>query len=757
MAKTMLSVFQDRHKASDAAMDDTLALLQFADGETKWPCSWKKWQDHSRSSTLQPVLIERWVLLPCGSMYERDMSQALEDIACRYCQKEYPSKTARTLDNQLAYLPIKHWLQQLVSTFPDCFLITHVPQENAARDPRGGAAYARMWANSPNDVSRATLMLACDTAVSSSMKKVTCLFAFVQELGPVMACKFPLMLAVYVGKHTPKADQFFHPLVQDLKQWESKPVKVSNFLSPMSSEMDCIEMDVNVRVLGIVSDAVARSWSSGGPGHASRHPCLQCFVEGTKGLDGTMRFNPVSEPLLEQRAKESFLAESKVFLGNKKKHQPCAIMQRLAINQAEYDDLHRRFEEKRLQGSKRSKHEYVWKGIRSLSPLTDIQHIHPIEAYPVDMMHAVILGVTASAYKSLGSAGNKLRFTGTSAELDAATANIVMTSNVVRGIEPLSRLNDFKSAHLEHYLHIWPFLRVSYLPSDVKQLLRYLSAGVAYLMNEISAQKLSSSRICFEWYLTFLKKMEPHYWTFNAHSVLHLPRFAELYGPLMPWSAYALEAHMGKAVTKLTSNTHPSVQILKKYSRIMGAGRACMALKGSTKDNQDLVRVMNKLTMPHLLEYVRAVGKGVIIDPDDDMALVLGQADVQKWKWKLYSKCTCMPAGLSLTTMSYTMGKTKDHVVHERTGKLIALTHIWKRISHDDDNDSDIFVVGRPIESLMQYQTFEGVNVPHVLSGKRPPSLGYPTVINLLDVKGVCCYEETAKDVRYFRHFSKHF
>ena len=361
---------------------------------------------------------------------------------------------------------------------------------------------------------------------ASSTRGATPVFAYVVNINKTVASKCPLLLALHVGLKEPDMNSLLHPIVMELESLGREGMIIN-------------DKHITVKVICIIADAPMRSALRSIRNYHGVFGCGECLIN-TIPLTAETRQDGKSKgrmfPMtttLTSRTDENF---------------------RILANQCWSEP----------------------QGIFRKSKLLELPGFDIVRMLPVDYMHCIDLGVVkmliiAWCNKKFKVKGDKKFFLEKQgiAKVNYRLKKVKPTSNFKRRPRCLEKVTSYKAIELENFLLYYgrtvlkgilkkKFLDHFLLLSDATLLL--MGSNVMLKDIEDGQEKLE----------LFVKQMEQLYpaslYTFNVHSLLHLPSAVKRFGPLFSFSAFFSENSLFQMKkTMMTLNQDSAQQLTKKH------------------------------------------------------------------------------------------------------------------------------------------------------------------------------------------------
>lgn len=195
----------------------------------------------------------------------------------------------------------------------------------------------------------------------------------------------------------------------------------------------------------------------------------------------------------------------------------------------------------------------TFNGVKGISPLVPFEHFDLAKSFPIDYMHAVLLGVTKSLLQFWTETKNKRApFYITKPKrdiLNARLSNIKIPSYINRRPRSLDQLKYFKASEYRSLLLFYlPVCLKNLLPKKYIVHLRTLSSSIYKLLEpKITNEDLD---IVERKLLSFAQDYESFYgksnMTMNVHTLLHLVDCVRDFGPIYCYSMFSFESYNGR-------------------------------------------------------------------------------------------------------------------------------------------------------------------------------------------------------------------
>lgn len=219
-----------------------------------------------------------------------------------------------------------------------------------------------------------------------------------------------------------------------------------------------------------------------------------------------------------------------------------------------------------------SKPNIVIHGIKGISPMIAFKHFDLAKSFPIDYMHAVLLGVTKkitgfwtdSKYHKEPFYINKMR----QSILNQRLLKIKTPSYISRRPRSLKNAKKFKASELRSLLLFYlPIVTKRLLPKKYIDHFMLLSSAIYTLLQpSISNMELNEVEKKLE---QFVCEYEQFYgkvnMTMNVHSLLHLVYCVRNFGPLWAFSMFPFESFNGTLKSFVVAPTDILHQITSRY------------------------------------------------------------------------------------------------------------------------------------------------------------------------------------------------
>ncbi|XP_030838496.1 uncharacterized protein LOC115922885 [Strongylocentrotus purpuratus] len=346
------------------------------------------------------------------------------------------------------------------------------------------------------------------------------IFLMINELPPKLRHNNLLLAGVWCGKSEPKMEVFLEQFVKKAK--------------------------------GLAEEGV--SWKRGDDEVRSKLFGLCCCADAParSSMQNTIRFNG--------------------YYGCSLCYHPGKVVERTVkypIDVCEYND---RTDDEMLQDMALSMEENrPVKGVKGPSPLINLPQFPICWGFPVDFMHCLLLGVTRQLAELWFTCATNPFYIGSvrlMSVFDERLRSIKPPNIVARAPRPISERKSWKASEWYSWLLIYslPCLN-GILPREYwLHFLLLVQASYLLLQKSITLEDLHQSDLLL---LEFVGKCQILYgagvMTFNIHSLTHLAKCVQLWGPLWTHSCFPFEAANFRIKRQLKGNTGYVMQAVRKF------------------------------------------------------------------------------------------------------------------------------------------------------------------------------------------------
>jgi hypothetical protein len=218
----------------------------------------------------------------------------------------------------------------------------------------------------------------------------------------------------------------------------------------------------------------------------------------------------------------------------------------------------------RVVSEKRTDSDYASFSENNQNSITPFMNIVPMySCFPIDVMHAVYLGVTRRLLHFYCSSikGLRLKCKFSALQYQQVNEKIVefkkfFPSEFQRKPRPLSELEFFKATEFRTFLiYLGPIV----LKSILHQNFYHHFLLLHFAMYVYSSSKLSQfyglAKACIDRFVYQIPELyHPCLISFNFHSLLHIHEFVDMYGPVHNYSAFPFESYMSLIKKRIRAN-----------------------------------------------------------------------------------------------------------------------------------------------------------------------------------------------------------
>lgn len=429
------------------------------------------------------------------------------------------------------YIPLEQQLREVFhENFAEICSYPYRQDDDSIRDVHDCIQHEK--ASKKYSESKLVSLVACTDGVklyNSSKKSLWAIQLYVNCLEPVWRYvpESILVVAFHVSEHKPNMQEFFYPLMMELKKINEGPGIVINKNGKSLNLMPVITQ--------FCGDVPAKAEVQEMTSHAGYYACGYCLHPGVA-------------------VKKNEKSKSYVRYINRKTNE---VMRT-------HENVIKTYE--RLNDSSSPIH-----GIKGISCLLSADDFDLINGFGIDYMHCILLGILNKLFDLwLNSTHHRELYYITPKCQDALNKRIIKikpTSDISRKPRSIFERADYKANELRSFLLY--YLRFC-LPDLLKKCyidhFQLLSSACYILLKEnISKDEVNLAE---ERLIKFSNEFERLYGasnvTFNVHLVKHMGSSVRHLGPLWAQSAFGMEGNNG-IINKTTSKKFPVHSIAWKY------------------------------------------------------------------------------------------------------------------------------------------------------------------------------------------------
>lgn len=442
---------------------------------------------------------------------------------CEYCEQMYSKLNLKREGQFFMYIPLKKQLIDFLNG-KDYKHFGSIPGD--VNDIVNAKVYKKLQAKNIIRAYDITLTWNTDGVnfFKSSKKSMYPLLAVINELPYRIRRNNMLLCGLWNDARKPIMNVFLEPFANELVELSK------GFESTTLIHKEPILIRVHTFLSSV--DSVARPTIQNVKQFNGKYGCPYCFHKGK-----------------HVRVKRG---SARVYCGKKRRARTLRV--------------HKKLVKKSVQKKK------VIKGVKGPSIMSSVPNFNIVRSLPPEYLHSSLLGTGKSFITEMFDSHNSTEdwYLGPHLQtFNARLVNAMPPCEITRASAPLDKItkaSQWKS--LICYYSI-PCFEGLMRPKYLKHWFLYVFSLHIYLKDKATDEELQLAKKAI---YQFVEEIEGLYgetfMKFNAHILLHIPHFVELYGNLWAWSAFPFE-HYNGVIKQLFHGTQciPE-QICKQYHRL---------------------------------------------------------------------------------------------------------------------------------------------------------------------------------------------
>nr|XP_018915903.1 PREDICTED: uncharacterized protein LOC109043223 [Bemisia tabaci] len=512
---------------------------------------------------------------------------------------------------------------------------------------------------------------------------------------------FPV--GVYEGKKNPvSANAFLADLTAELKDLVTNGIQEGD---------DHFEVKIKV----FMADAPGRALMQGIKSHSGYRSCPRCKIVGTPVTPPSDESEQDGLKLLRGRTSKARIQPRPSTRPNQKakgqqgqENEPKKKKKRDVICFLETDPQEPRTNEEAASPAVReadlAKRDPKLRHFMQRTPLADIPGVKLVSQFPIDYMHAVLLGVVRTMVSSWITPKTRDALgISPSAEgiINCALENIAEKGTPFNNAPSELKDNWKATMSRQFLLYSGPVVLKNTLPDYIYNNFMLLSSAMRIALSpSLCKTHVPTMRRHLSQFVKGYKVIYgDHKMSFNIHSLLHLADDVEMYGCLDNVSSFNFEDFLGHIKrTVLHGATHPAAQLSKRNSE-------------AKKNSVIFLKQRQKKTY--------------LLKRQDKKNFCLNGKEWQQFK-------ECMIDGVKMSTSS------PNNIFGLTTGDIISISNILLTIT--SDGDMKIMLVGKKFVDASPSNFFFNDTIDEAIFGMMSVSkLGEEEIWPITDVSQKYC------------------